>query len=62
MTIATGRELTLRSAELKKALRTLLNPRDFDDLGSEWKADALLDIEQELRDQAEEEAEAEEEE
>lgn len=62
MTIATGRELTLRSAELKKALRTLLNSRDFDDLGSEWKADALLDIEGELREQAELEAEAAEEE
>ena len=41
---------------------TLLNSRDFDDLGSEWKADTLVDIEQELRDQAEVEAEAEEEE
>lgn len=39
---------------------TLLNSRDFDDLGSEWKADTLLDIEDELRDQAEVEAEAEE--
>ena len=62
MTITTVRELTLRSAELKKAVMTLLNSRDFDDLCAEWKADAILDIEGELRDQAEEEAEAEEEE
>ena len=58
MTIATVRECNLKQAELKKAVMTLLNSRDFDDLCAEWKADALLDIEADLREQAELEAEA----
>ena len=62
MTIATVRECNLRKAELQKVVRTLLNSRDFDDLPAEWKADAILDIEGELREQAELEAEAAEEE